>query len=107
MKVQDVELVGPLPHLLQHDDVIGQTVPDTRIEAKRDIATARQFSGSLRIAASKQRDIVSLADKFFGQVGNDTFRSPIELRWNAFVEWSNLSDPHRQGSPTVVQRPNA
>ena len=38
---------------------------------------------------------MALTDQFLGQVGDDTFGSPIKARWYTFCEWGDLRNSHR------------
>ena len=80
--------------LVDHHEMIGHVVPDQRIETERHVRTGDQVGGRLRIAAGEQRDVVALPDKFLRQVGYDTFRPAIKLRWDAFGEGSDLCNFH-------------
>jgi hypothetical protein len=54
VEVQNVELVGALAHLVQHDHVVGKRVANVGIEAQRAGGAGNQFSGSDGIFARKQ-----------------------------------------------------
>ena len=50
---------------------------------------------------------MSLAYELFSQKGNDAFRTAIESRWYAFMQWSYLSNTHRQRYPDNLMKPSA
>jgi hypothetical protein len=55
---------------------------------------ANQIGGGFRIAAGKQRDVVTLSDKFLRKPGNDPLCTAIELRRHRLGQRGYLSDTH-------------
>ena len=81
MKVDDVELVRPRPHLVQHDEVTGDMVPDP-CKAQRLGNTGDEFCGCLGIAARKQGHIMTLTHELLSQPGHHPLGPSIEFRWD-------------------------
>jgi hypothetical protein len=77
VKVQDVEAMRQALDLLEHGHMIGNVVPNCRVEAKRLLAAWYEGGGCVGVAACEQRDIVTLADQFVGEVGDHPFRAAI------------------------------
>jgi hypothetical protein len=96
VEMKHVELVGALPHLLQHHRMMGQGIAHGRVEAQRHIAAGHQFGRGAGIGAGEQRDLVALTHEFLGEIGNDPFGAAIERRRDALIERRDLSDLHRQ-----------
>jgi hypothetical protein len=96
VKVQDVELVGPAPHPVEHKHVIGKGVFDRWIQTECLAGARHQFGAAEGVAAGKQRDRVSLTNELFGEPEDHSFGSPIEAGWNAFHQWSDLRDFHHK-----------
>ena len=84
MEMQHVELVGPPPNIVEHDDMVREWVPDRRIEPQRHVRAPHQLRSGTRISAGKQRHIVSFADEFLGQIGYDPLRAAVKTRRTAF-----------------------
>ena len=76
MEMDDVELVGAPPHLVQHDDMRGDMAADAG-EAQPLRHAGNQFRRGLGVAAGKQRHIMTFGDKLLGQPGDDPFGSPV------------------------------
>jgi hypothetical protein len=62
MEVQDVELIGHLSHLVEHDDVVGNGVLDARIKPQSELAAGLQAGGRPRISAGEQGHVMPLPD---------------------------------------------
>ena len=94
VKMQRIELVGPLTHGIEQHHMIGDGITDMGIEPQRHVRHRNQFRARDGIAAGKQCHVMALVDQGFGQVGNDTLGSAIELWRHAFGQWSDLRDFH-------------
>jgi hypothetical protein len=94
VKMKNVELLGALAHLINHQHEVRNDVAHGRIEAQRTRTTGSQLSAGDRVRACKERDIVAKPDEFFSQVGNDPLSAAIETRRNALDERSHLGDLH-------------
>ena len=92
--VNDVELFGVLVDRSQHEDVPGERILARRIEAGRTRARRAQPRRGDRVAAGKQRHVMTEPDQFLGQIRYDPLRSAIHHRRYAFVERSHLRNPH-------------
>ena len=99
MEVENIELIDPAADFVQHDHVIGQSIPHRRIEAQGHIAATNKLGRRFGVAAGKERDVVPLAHELLSQERNDPFRAPVKLGRHTFVKRSNLSNPQRRNSP--------
>src|SRR5215471_10715744 len=60
VEVQNIEVRGHAPNLVEHQHVVGNDVPDRGVEAQ-GLGTARdEFGPGDRVSACKQRDVVTL-----------------------------------------------
>src|SRR6266851_1693946 len=57
-----------------------------------------------RVSAREKRHLVPLTYQFFGQVGNNSLGSTVELGWNAFIKWRYLGNSHLCGMRTWSYR---
>ena len=97
MEVQNVELVRPLVHVMQHREVArGMITIAEKTEAFRRAGC--QLGRSLRIAAGEQGHVVALADQFLGDPRHHALGTAIELRGYGLRQRSNLSNAH-EASP--------
>jgi hypothetical protein len=94
VKVYDVELPGLAANQFHQPDVVWQRLPAIRIAPKGTLTSRRQGCAGLGIATGEQGDIMAELNQFFGEPGNNSFRSAIEFRRHAFVEWRYLCDSH-------------
>jgi hypothetical protein len=51
-----------------------------------------QFGANLCITRGKQRDVMTAAHEFFGDVRNNALRTTIKLRRDSFVQGRHLGD---------------
>ena len=77
MEVQDVEVVGPLAHAIEHQHVIGNRIPDAGVEPQCLGHAGNEIGGRDRIAACKQRHLVAERHQLFGQIGDDPLGAAI------------------------------
>lgn len=77
MEMQDIKIICLPTNFAQHHQVIGKRVGDMRFQAQGCFSTSNKFCGCKGISACKKRNIMTLTNKFFGKIGNDTFRSAI------------------------------
>src|SRR5688572_21816269 len=94
VKVDHVEHVGAGPHLFELQQVENMRVLDAGVESQRRVDDRMQLCRSSRIAAGEQRDLMPLAHQLLGEIGNDSFRAPVQFRWNTFDQWRYLCDSH-------------
>jgi hypothetical protein len=95
VEMEQVELVRPLAHLVEHQQIIGDHIAHRGGEPKRRTRAGCEFRRGQRVAAGKQSHIMALPDEFFGQIRNDPLGASIIGRWHAFDWGSDLRDPHR------------
>jgi hypothetical protein len=94
VEVEDVELIRHLAHAVEHQHVIRDGIPHVGVEAQRDRHATHQVRAGNRIAAGKQRDVVTLPDQFVGKIGNDTLATTIQPRRHALHERRDLCNFH-------------
>ena len=94
VEVQDVEISCTLANLVEQQHLVGNGIPDVRIESQGSRRAGDQLSGRDRVSACEQRDVVPLPDQLLGQVIHDPLRPAVEPWPYAFEQWSNLRDPH-------------
>jgi hypothetical protein len=105
MKVNDVELVSLLEHLLDQVDMVSQRVDAILVEAQSLRADGNQTCIGKGVAAGEKRNIVPLTYQFFGKPGDDALRSSIQSGWYAFVKWRHLGNSHSD-LESVIYRTN-
>ena len=84
VKVDNIELVSALKHLLKHCDVVRKSV-DRFIQTQRARAGGNQLRFRPRIATCKKGHIFTDANEFISQIGDDPFCSAVTVRRHAFV----------------------
>ena len=67
VEVQEIEFVGALPDLLQHQHVQRVRIADRAVEPQRPRPRRFELRRCARIAAGKQRHVVTERDQFLGQ----------------------------------------
>jgi hypothetical protein len=92
MKVQHIEILGALPDLLEHHDMIGQSILDPGIEPQSRLGTGDQAGRRLRIAAGEKGHVVTLPHQLFRQKRYDSLGAAVQARWHAFIQRGNLCD---------------
>src|ERR1700685_482170 len=102
VKMENVEFVGALANLIDHQHEMRNSVEHRGIKPKRATATGNQVGAGNGVAACKKRHIVAQPDKLFGQVGHDPLGAAIQTRGNALDERSDLCDFHND----LCSRPN-
>jgi hypothetical protein len=80
--------------------MVGKLIYATLVQSERLRAGRNEACLSDGITAREKRNVVSLRNKFFREIRNNAFCTPIEPRWNALIEGSDLSDFHE-----VILRP--
>ena len=94
VEVEDVELVRHLTHAVEHQHVIRDGILYVGVEAQRHRHATHQVRAGNRIAAGKQRDVVTLPDQFVGKIGNDTLATTIQPWRHALHERRDLCNFH-------------
>ena len=86
MEVDDVESVRHSQHLLDHDEVRRELIDAVGIEPQGLRNDRHELGSRAGISACEERDLVSLMNEFFGQVGHDPLGAAIVFRWNGLIE---------------------
>jgi hypothetical protein len=107
MKVQDVEFVGSFTQLIEHHHLMRDRIADRRVKPQRMGGAGHEFGSCNRIAAGKQRDLMTLRYQFLGQIGNHPLGTAIEARRHALEQRSNLCNPHAHFPCTLSNPPSA
>ena len=94
VRVDDVEILGPLRNRLQQDGTDGTRIGALSSKAKRARPDRVKLAARPRIAAREQRNVVSEFDQFVDQPGDHPLRPAVELRRHAFGQRSDLGDAH-------------
>jgi hypothetical protein len=94
VEVKDIEIVGFLPHTIEHQHIVGDDVFRRRIKAHPFCRTAYVVGRSDRVPAGEERDLVPHLHEFFREITDDPLRPTVRLRRNAFDQRGYLSDPH-------------
>ena len=94
MEVQDVEFVGALTYAVELEHVIGDGIAHIAVEAQCHGGTRHEFRAGHRVAARKQRHVVSEPHQLVCQIRNDPFGSAIEPRRHAFHKGRDLRNLH-------------
>jgi hypothetical protein len=72
------------------------------VQTERLGAGRNQVCLSNRIAAREKRYVMALGNEFFRKIRNNAFCTPIEFRWNALIEGSDLSNFHEASLRSVL-----
>ena len=111
VEMENIELVGALPHPIEHKHVIGNGVAHVRVEPQRHGGARNEAGARYRVAACKQRHVVTEPDQLVGQIGHDPLRAAVKTRRHALHERRDLRNFHRgqiplRQDPTLAgQRP--
>jgi len=103
VEVDDVESVRHSQHLLDHDEVRRELIDAVGIEPQGLRNDRHELGSRAGISACEERDLVSLMNEFFGQVGHDPLGAAIVFRWNGLIEGRDLCDLHER-SPFLACR---
>ena len=94
VEMQNVEFVGALAHPIEHQHVVWNRVPHIGVEPERHGGTGHEVGGGYRVAARKQRHIVTQLDQFVGQIRDNSLGSAVQLRRHTFPQRRDLRDFH-------------
>ncbi len=95
VEVDEIELVRPPPHLVQHGHVRGEVrLQQRRIQPDRLVARGNQPGLGLGLGAGEQGHLMAQFDKGIGQVGHHPLRAAIQLRRDRLVQRRDLSNLH-------------
>ena|ERR1700730_5811593 len=108
VKVDQIELIRIVKNLFHHQSVMCNGIDAIGIEPKRFFARGNQPCVGYRVATGKQGNVVPEQNELLREPGDDSLRSPIKSRRNAFIKWRDLGNPHaltpfRRKSPTYDQ----
>ena len=93
VEVDDVELVAPLVHLVQHRQVRREVgLERAGIEPDGLVPHRHQRGAGPRLGAGEQRHLVAELDQGVGEVGDDPFRAAVEAGRDRFVERRDLGN---------------
>lgn len=99
VEMDDVEVVGTLHHLRQHDQVCGQVrLERRRIQPDRLIAYGDETRARLGVDRGEQGDVVPQVDQGVGQVGDDAFGAAIQPGRHGLIQRRDLGDLHGRSS---------
>src|SRR5262245_66658754 len=96
MKVQQIEIMSPLPASLEHGDMQRIRVADRTVKTQCLRPTCLQVGRCLRIAARKQDNVMPERNQFVGQPRNNALGASIKLRRNGLSQRGYLRDLHAQ-----------
>src|SRR5262249_51955572 len=94
VEMEDVEMVGSAPDLLQHRHVQSHRIPHRTVEAKRPRPDRFEASGGVGIAAGEQGHVVPEGDEFLGQPRNNPLSTTVQLRGYGLGQRRYLRDTH-------------
>ena len=78
--MEDVEILHPLAHPVEHDHVIGDVIAHPRIEPQRFRRAAHEFGRRDGIAAGEKGHVVAEPHELFRQIGNDALGTTVQAR---------------------------
>ena len=81
-------------YLIEQHHAMRQLIHTLIIQAQRARTGGYQARLGDRISTGKQGHLMSLADEFLRQIGDNAFGAAVILRWHAFEEGSYLGDLH-------------
>jgi hypothetical protein len=85
-------LVGALGHVAHRSGVPPAITRTERIEPQCKFADGHQLRGRRRVATRKEGDSMALLNLLLCQIRDDTLGTTVELRRDALVKRSDLSD---------------
>src|SRR5262245_49087730 len=90
MEMENVEVLRPVANVLQHHNVQGIGISDRPVETQGFWPHRFQLGRRMRIAAGKQRDVMTECHKFFGQPRDYPLGTSVEFWRNCFSQRTNL-----------------
>src|SRR5262245_30523859 len=99
VEMQNIELVGALANLIEHQHMIWDRVTNPWCEPKRGLCAGLEFSSGEGVDARKERDLVALLDELLRQIGTDALGTSVARRRHTFDRGSNLCDSHKFAFP--------
>src|SRR5262249_24222736 len=98
MKMEKIKFTRLSPDLFQHGNVQSIGIADRTIEPQGPWPERLKLSGCVRVAARKERDVLSERDQLLDQPVHDTLGSTIEFRWDRLGQRSDLGNAHERAS---------
>jgi hypothetical protein len=92
VEVDDIELAATMKYLFQQADVMRELIDTGLVEAQRTRDDRDQSRRRHRIAARKERHVVTLRHELFGEIRDDPLGPAVERGRNALVQRRDLSD---------------
>ena len=105
MGVDHVKLGGSLRHRFEQDCLCCNRIGARSAEPKCARPDRMKLGACHRIAAGKQRDIMSKLRQLVDQPANDTLGAAIKFGGNAFGQRGDLSNPHGSLVGTIASGP--
>src|ERR1700688_1009942 len=96
MKMDNIKLSAMLPHFFEHQDMVRKEIMASRSCSKGSRTPWNESCIGAGVAAGEERNVVPETHQFFGKPGNNALRAPIPGGRNAFVQWCNLGNFHRE-----------
>ena len=78
IEMDDIEVIGRLDHLVEHDDVMRERIAAIGVETKTSLRRSMEPGARRRIAGREQRDAMALPNELIGQIGNNAFGAAVE-----------------------------
>src|SRR5690349_17695699 len=78
MEMDDVKLASHPANFVEHDHVVGDHVPDGRVESQGLGTTGHQPRCREGLRAREKCNMMPKADEFFCQIGRNALRSAVE-----------------------------
>jgi hypothetical protein len=104
--MNDIELIGATAHFVQHRKMRrGVRLQWSGVEPDGLITDRGKTCLGPGIGTGKQSDIVAEFHERIAQVGDDPFRTAVELGRDGFIQWGNLCDSHGPGFSVASERP--
>ena len=94
VKMDDVELIGALHHLLEHEHVRGEMIPAHRVQPERSSAPWHKCGRRLGIPAGEERHVMPQPYEFIRQKRYNSFGPAIQFRRNTLTQRSDLRNSH-------------
>src|SRR5262245_20404820 len=99
VEMDEIKLIGSLEDLFEHQGMAGQRFPAGIVQSRSGRPDRHKMRERFGISAGKKRHLVALSDQFLCQIRNHALGATIELRWDAFIQRSDLCNSHIQSPP--------
>jgi uncharacterized membrane protein len=94
MEMQNVKFISETTYPVEHQHVIGGWVAHIAVETQSGGRTANELGSGDRIRGRKQRHIVTQANQFIREIGNNSLGSTIKSRRHALHKRRDLRNFH-------------